>query len=154
MVSTLVVIYFDRTQLGHTTKTNCVTSQTYDLEKRSISIFYKRVLDELLHHVFCTTFQEISISTFQFLFFGRWKSNFNFNLAIPVLFPNETICRSKQIRLWMSIHRLTQVKVVVSDAMFPWLISPCKKSSISMHSFQRYLWSKDLVISLDGDIFA
>ena len=33
--------------------------------------------------------------------------------------------------------------LVVSDASFPWWLSPCKKSKISLDSFQRHWWSKN-----------
>ena len=36
----------------------------------------------------------------------------------------------------------TQTKAVVSDATFPWWLSPCKNFKIPIGSFQRYSWSK------------
>ena len=41
MVSTLVLIYFDRPPLGHTIKANFITIQAVDLEIYLILIFYK-----------------------------------------------------------------------------------------------------------------
>ena len=43
MVSTLVLIYFGRPQLGHTIKTNLTKFQTVDPEIWSILNFYKYV---------------------------------------------------------------------------------------------------------------
>ena len=34
-------------------------------------------------------------------------------------------------------------KVVVSDPIFPWWLSPCIKSEVSIDSFQRYWSSKN-----------
>ena len=58
MVSTLVLIYFDRPSLGHTMKTNCTTFEAIDPETGSILIFYKSVWDYLPHHILCMIFQD------------------------------------------------------------------------------------------------
>ena len=58
MVSTLVLIYFDRTWLRHTTKTNFITFQIVDQEKCSILGFYKRIWNYLFHYILCMVFQE------------------------------------------------------------------------------------------------
>ena len=43
----------------------------------------------------------------------------------------------------------TQPKVIVSEAAFPWSITPCKKTKIAIDSFQRYWWSNTPAIWLD-----
>ena len=42
MVGTLILIYFGIPPLGHTVKTNFITSQIVNLQIRSILIFYKK----------------------------------------------------------------------------------------------------------------
>ena len=49
MANILVSIYFGRPQLGHAIKINCINIA--DLEICSILTFYKRVWDELPHHI-------------------------------------------------------------------------------------------------------
>ena len=43
----------------------------------------------------------------------------------------------------------TQPKVVALDTTFPWWLTPCKKSEISLGSFQRYWWLKNHAIWLN-----
>ena len=44
MVSTLVLIYFERPRIAHTIKAKCITFQTVDPEIYSNLIFYKKIL--------------------------------------------------------------------------------------------------------------
>ena len=41
-----------------------------------------------------------------------------------------------------------QAKVVVSDPIFPWWLSQCKKSKTSIDSFPKYWWSNNATILL------
>ena len=54
----LILMYFDRTPLGHATKANFKTFRTVDLVICSISNFYKRVWDNLLHDILRIISQE------------------------------------------------------------------------------------------------
>ena len=67
---------------------------------------------------------------------------------MPPWLPNRILCKSRQIWAWLGMTGHTLPKVVVWDE-YPWWISPYKKTSISMNSFQIYWWSKDPVVSLD-----
>ena len=58
-VNTLVLIYRRRPGLGDTIKTNFITFQTVIKQKRCpVLIFYKRVCDELLHHILRMIFKK------------------------------------------------------------------------------------------------
>ena len=60
--------------------------------------------------------------------------------------------RLKNPAIWLDKRHKwphSQPKVVVSDATFPWWLSPCKKSKRSINSFQKYWWSNNPAIWLD-----
>ena len=60
--------------------------------------------------------------------------------------PVTSIGKSKS-----EVPRHIQSKVIVSDTRW---ISPCKKSKMTMHSFQRYWWSKKHATWLNESILA
>ena len=58
VINTLVLIYFRRSRLKHAIKTNFITFQTADPEICAILYLYKRVWEQLLHHIFCMIFKD------------------------------------------------------------------------------------------------
>ena len=59
MVHSLVSIYFESPQIGHTIKASCINIQTVDPEIGSILIFSRRVLDQFPNHIFKKNFSYV-----------------------------------------------------------------------------------------------
>ena len=79
-MSTLILIYFGRPQLGHKIKTNFTTFQTVDPEISSILIIYKRVGNSFNITFYVWLFKKnivvvfFSLSKFHYLFaFISWQ---------------------------------------------------------------------------------
>ena len=75
IVSTLILIHFDRPWLGNKIKTNCIIFQTVVPQMCSILIFWKWALDKLFHHILRTIFEKkifscYILSTDPFSLFG------------------------------------------------------------------------------------
>ena len=62
MISTLILIYFDSPQLGHTRKANCIKFQTVYLQTHSVSTIFHIIFQEKLFPCYVLLTDQISLS--------------------------------------------------------------------------------------------